>query len=489
MSLLLPDLEKTRKLNEQNKLKREGSSTSWSDMQEPYSDAFKQTFDLGQKVIGQSWSDMNGPSTTNTNTNGRNLTPDDPEWHRSAQVTQNLGRNARGIFNSGMPSINTDGAIWNPSGYTQDPMQFDTHAPDPGSVPNFPFYLGDGGPNNVTQQNGDSVYNFQRTGNPNSGLLSAAGAFTQLNPDGSVRPGDVNPLVREVTAGESTAEQLHQLLNSDSKFIHDARRQGLEQANSVGGLGGTVGTGASMQAAIRSGLPIAESDAQAYRQAATENLASLNQFSLMNAQRASQLELANIDAGVRQTLTQITTTAQLASDKLASATQRDLGRLDSETRLRLGQIQGQIQARLADINYRHTAILNDQQNKHALQQGILSGEYQLASVGLGGMYDLEQANLQGMFGLEGTTIGGEYDLAGQQYGIDQQVMMQRETNHVNMAAGAYDSYLNRIAELNGVEMDDAARQRAISTITTGFHSHMDLINSLFPEFDPIQYGT
>lgn len=274
---------------------------------------------------------------------------------------------------------------------------------------------------------------------------------TVLNPDGSVKLGDVSAHSREVQDEELVANQMNSLLASDSKFIQDARRQGLEQANALGGLGGTVGIGAAQQSAMRAALPIAEADAQAYRTAATENLEALNRFSQLNHQRATQLEMSNISAATSLATTKISASVQWASQQLTSATQRDISRLDNETRLRATEMGGAIQERMAGVQYKFNKMLNEMQNNFGLQNTALQGEYMI------------KAN-------------------------EIQHQMQRETNYINMATGVYDSFMNQLTQLNGMEMDNNARQAAINTITTGAQNLYKLINSLFPDMTPIEFG-
>jgi hypothetical protein len=274
---------------------------------------------------------------------------------------------------------------------------------------------------------------------------------TVINPDGSVKLGDVSAHSREVQDEELVANQMNSLLASDSKFIQDARRQGLEQANALGGLGGTVGIGAAQQSAMRAALPIAEADAQAYRTAATENLEALNRFSQLNHQRATQLEMSNISAATSLATTKISASVQWASQQLTSATQRDISRLDNETRLRATEMGGAIQERMAGVQYKFNKMLNEMQNNFGLQNTALQGEYMI------------KAN-------------------------EIQHQMQRETNYINMATGVYDSFMNQLTQLNGMEMDNNARQAAINTITTGAQNLYKLINSLFPDMTPIEFG-
>ena len=342
----------------------------------------------------------------------------------------------------------TGGNIWDPIGTGEDPMQFDTIPGDVGEVPVPEYYQGEGGPAIGTGEQVDGM--------------------TVMNPDGSVSPGTVDPTTREVQDEELVANQMSSLLNSDSKFMQDARRQGLEQSNAMGGLGGTAAVGAAMQSAMRSALPIATADAQAFRDAAAQNMDALNSFAQLNHQRATQMELANIDAKTRQEITSITTSAQMAAAALESATQRDISMLDAETKLRSQEMAGQIQNRLADQAFRHNALLADQ--KAALDAGLLGmkGDYDLAGIGLGGDYELEN-----------TAMKAEIE--------NRRLTLEREATHARIASDAYSTYMGHITSLNGVEMDDNARTRAYASAESAFKSHLGLINSLYPDLDPIEF--
>ena len=323
---------------------------------------------------------------------------------------------------------------WRPTGYgdpNEDPFLLDTRPPPIPGVPETDYYAGDGGPN-VTTDPGDGT------------------GTTVLNPDGSVRLGAVDPTTREVQPGELVEERLSGLLGSDSKFIQDARRQGLEQANALGGLGGSVGAGASMQAAIRAGLPIAQADAATMTAAAAQNMDALNNFGQLNLQRATQLELTQIDARTRQQITQIGTSAQMAAARLQSANQRDIAFADNATKLQMAEMSGQIQDRLARFQFEYNSMLLDQETTGKLQNTALSGKY-----------SLEQMEINRR--------------------------MNEELAYLGMVTGSYDTFMERIANLNGLEMDDAARQRATGTIVQGYKNIIDLINSMYPDRDPIRY--
>ena len=109
-----------------------------------------------------------------------------------------------------------------------------------------------------------------------------------LAPTPAARPSDSGlpaATTRQVTGDELVENRLTGLLAGNSKFITQARQRGLELG---GGLGGSTGIQAAVGAAIAAGLPIATADAQAFRDAASENMNALNQFGLANIQRRTQ---------------------------------------------------------------------------------------------------------------------------------------------------------------------------------------------------------
>jgi hypothetical protein len=167
-----------------------------------------------------------------------------------------------------------------------------------------------------------------------------------------------NATTREVQDNELVSNQLTGLLAGDSKFMRQARQEGLELG---GGLGGTQGIRSAYSSAIKAGMPIAIADAQAFRDAAAQNMDALNSFGLANIQRQTQLELGTMDANTRLQTTQMNNVAQMSIAKMNDITARDLAQLDADTRMAVTKLTGDIQARLADQAFNYDRILNDTQ--------------------------------------------------------------------------------------------------------------------------------
>lgn len=110
---------------------------------------------------------------------------------------------------------------------------------------------------------------------------------TQGQPPGT--PGSLGlDFMRQVTPNELVANQLQGLLDSNSPYIQNARRRGLEQANARGMLNSSIAAGNSQRSALEAAMPIAMADADVYRQANQGNFESLSQLRQMRT--AAELE-------------------------------------------------------------------------------------------------------------------------------------------------------------------------------------------------------
>jgi hypothetical protein len=281
----------------------------------------------------------------------------------------------------------------------------------------------------------------------------------------------IGPTTREVQDEELVKNQLSGLLNSDSKYMQDARRQGLEQANAMGGLGGTAGIGASMTAALRAGLPIAMEDARAFKQAASENMDALNKFAQLNLQRETQLELGHLDAATRTDITKMTNSLQAAVSKMQTNAQIDIANLDAQTKMNVTAMQGQIQERLANLAFKHNALLQDQQ---------IAGNLALADVQ--GQYDLQGRQITGEYQMGQTQIAGEYNLETQAM----QNEAAREGNYMTQVLDIQANYYNMLNSGNGIEMDDAARARIVDQANNYYNDSIDYLSILYPDMEPIR---
>lgn len=95
-------------------------------------------------------------------------------------------------------------------------------------------------------------------------------------------PGSLNlDFMRQVTPNELVANQLNALLSQDSAYMRNARLRGTEQAASRGLANSSIAAGTSQRAALEAAMPIAQADANVYREANAGNFAALNDLRQM----------------------------------------------------------------------------------------------------------------------------------------------------------------------------------------------------------------
>lgn len=130
--------------------------------------------------------------------------------------------------------------------------------------------------------------------------------------------------MRQVTGNELVENRLNNLLQTDSRYIQNARQRGAEYAASRGNINSSIGAGASERAALEAAMPIAESDAGVYRDANQGNFESLNQLRQMRtaAELDNWLSDSNFNRDFNGRLAMIPINS--GADMLAYITQRAL---------------------------------------------------------------------------------------------------------------------------------------------------------------------
>lgn len=106
-------------------------------------------------------------------------------------------------------------------------------------------------------------------------------------------PAQSNPylgldFVRNITPNELVSNQLQALLNRDSPYMRNAEQRGVEFAQRRGNLNSSIAAGSARRAALEAAMPIANADAQAYREANSQNFEALSQLRQMRT--AADLE-------------------------------------------------------------------------------------------------------------------------------------------------------------------------------------------------------
>ena len=150
----------------------------------------------------------------------------------------------------------------------------------------------------VEQTSGNNPNPYQQPGNT-GGTFNPNDSYDTRVGNGAL-PGGIygsqnRAYVRDVNGNELVQNQMGSVLNSDSPYIQNARLNGTEMANSRGLLNSSIAAGAAQREAIQAALPIAASDAQAYRDAQGQNLQYLNERALADLASGTQITTTNLN--------------------------------------------------------------------------------------------------------------------------------------------------------------------------------------------------
>lgn len=105
-----------------------------------------------------------------------------------------------------------------------------------------------------------------------------------------------DPTLQAVDSNQLVSNQLDGLISGNSKYIQDARQQGLEQAARSGLMTSSIAAGNAERSAIQAALPIAQQDASRYGSVADQNMAAGNTADQFNAGQTMQMSLADANA-------------------------------------------------------------------------------------------------------------------------------------------------------------------------------------------------
>ena len=322
------------------------------------------------------------------------------------------------------------------------------------------------------------------------GLVDEA-TFDDVNQSG-IGIGNTEVTEREVQDNELVSEHLTGLLDSGGKYINNARMRAMEMANKRGQFGSSFAAGAAERSAIEAALPIATADAQAYRDAASQNMNALNQFALANIQRATQLDtallsantnikMANLDAGVRVSLA-----------NLAAITNTNIANLDARTRTSIADLQSQTQIAVANMQKDVELVMQEKQLTHeaGMEQLKQEGRIELATMDVelqkllqdrGFDHDINMSDLNHEEMLEVNTILNDYNIEKDK----RDEKAQRSTEHAGSALQAQLNYTNIMTNPPQADMDAAAAKAYANQAWDSLVAEFQMINALYPEFEPI----
>lgn len=223
-----------------------------------------------------------------------------------------------------------------------------------------------------------NTYNEFVKGLANNNDLAKPGGGYALSPSQL----DLNSLVkRGVTKEQTVAGQIGSLLDANSPYIQSARDRAMRASNARGLSNSSIAASAGEDSAYQAALPIATSDAQAYRDVDSYNAALANQGLMYNvdAQNTFKNNQLSIDANTAMnTQNNATSTKNNAANNATSIRNNDA---NNANQLTVAQLQAETSRYQADKSnassqYNTDANVKNQaeQNKTTLINNIIQSQ-------------------------------------------------------------------------------------------------------------------
>lgn len=270
------------------------------------------------------------------------------------------------------------------------------------------------------------------------------------------------PFAKEVTANQTVAGQLKDLLATDSPYLEQGREVGRRYAASRGLLSSDLAAGYAEGARIGAALPIAQQDASTFAQAARQYQAHLETLIEQANQGDINAQLQLQAAGYN---------SQLSAQQHAQNLYEQALNGDINARLQLEQAnqnailtgqQGAINSRLqqeqGDINSR----LQREQNQYALQQIRTQGDIQKSLQAAGFAHDKVMAEVN---------HGFQVDLAQREYANQSAILGRQQQFALNMddrdfqqqTALSRQEYTQTLSQINVQANNDRQRDAAAAS--------------------------
>jgi hypothetical protein len=326
--------------------------------------------------------------------------------------------------------------------------------------------------------------------------------FDDANASG-IGIGNTEVTTREVQDEEKTSFQLEGLLSKGGRYIQNARQRAMEMSNRRGQFGSSFAAGAAERAAIEQALPIAQQDAMAYRDAASQNMNALNEFALANLQRATAIDTAVLSANTQIKMANMDAQVRTALANLSAMTQTNIANMDAETRTSIANMNAQVQTNIANMQKDMQLAMQSQQLTHetGLEQLRQEGRMELGHLDADLRERLAIFEHAGDLELQGRDHANTIDLSK----LDQEEILElnaiidgynkekdekdfireRKLQHSNDAMEVISNYTSRANALLTADMDADAARAAELGLWTDLEGQMSLVNALYGEFPPI----
>lgn len=233
---------------------------------------------------------------------------------------------------------------------------------------------------------------------------------------------------RTITDDELSSNQLNDILSQDSPLMSLARQDGVNMANSVGLRNSSLAAGAQMAEMTRQATPLAQQQAEAYRQAAAQNQSLESARLEQNAGREQQTNLFNAESE----------NAATSQEFQTEAARRD------------ANAARQTQTSVSNAAFGNDMMNNDRQRELNYNMQQLAGDQDFAKQQLAAQTAVDVANVEGQY---------------------KQFISQNDT-----AARMFDSYYSVVQDVVGnAEFNQSEAIGRLNAAKQDFEAGMELI--------------
>lgn len=212
---------------------------------------------------------------------------------------------------------------------------------------------------------------------------------------------EMKPVTTEVDANNETVEQrLSNLTSGSSRYVNQAKKDAMRNANSRGLINSTIAAGAGTDAAIRNALPIAQQDAKTYSDNRVNNQAAQNDF-LKNTQSANlnkerDSHLSSLRAGEMEADAGYKAQQSVLQSQLSQVEQEQLNELSMKRDQAQAELSIDEKRLLADLESKRDASLSQLKRQEMAQESQQNIERDTARSAL----TQEEANNQNRLNIE-----------------------------------------------------------------------------------------
>lgn len=273
--------------------------------------------------------------------------------------------------------------------------------------------------------------------------------------------GDFDATTREVQDEELVENRLTDLLASDSRYIQQARNDARMQAAERGGLNTNMWGESGVVGAIRSAGAIAESDANAYRMAASENLQARNMMTQAKLKAATQIAATQISAG-----------ATVAAANINAETSKYLAHVNNDHQKAMFDLKTSHDEQMENLRQGGRVELTEMSNAHQawLQERGFDHDFSMADLSFDQKVEFEERFADPRF----------YS----------QLEFQKTQAQTQLGLGMMQLYASGMTSLNGQDIDSDAFARGEKFYRGLYESGFSLLKNLWgDDFDfDINFG-